>query len=75
MPIAYCTTCGRLTNSATSNYFLDTEIDGKTPKEWGVITQCYIAFVRGKWVEGCVYKDISPIQKKLFAGMLENRDI
>lgn len=74
MPIAYCTTCGRLTNSAASNYWLDTEIDGKTPKEPGMATQCYAAFVREKWVEGCVYKDISPMQKKILEEMLKNRD-
>ena len=74
MPVATCTNCGRITNSATSNYLLDTEINGKTHKEVGVATQCYVAFVDGKCVKGCVYKYISPMHKKMFTKLLENKD-
>jgi hypothetical protein len=65
MPIAKCTNCGQITNSAVSNYILDTEIDGKTSKECGVVTSCYAAFVDEKWVKGCGYNYISPIIKVL----------
>ncbi len=75
MPVAKCTSCGRTTNSATSNYWSRTEIDGKTPKEFEIATQCYAACVDGKWVEGCVYNDISSMQKKMLKKLLENRDI
>jgi hypothetical protein len=63
MPVAKCQNCGRLTNSATSNYWLNTEPDGKTPKESRVPTVCYVAFEEGKSsrngskaVPGCAYK-------------------
>lgn len=75
MPVATCTNCGRITNSATSNYWLDTEIDGKTPKEMWIATQCYAAFVQGKWVEGCVYNAIDPMKKKILAKLLRNEDV
>ncbi len=58
MPNAKCTGCDRLTNSATSNYISDTEFDHRTPKDVGVVTECYAAFVDGKWVKGCAYKYI-----------------
>lgn len=74
MPITKCINCGHITNSATSNYWLDTEMDGKTPKETGVATKCYVSLVDDKWVEGCVYNDIGPIQRKLFDRLLEKRD-
>lgn len=74
MPIATCTGCGRKTNSATSNYCADTEMDGKTPKEIFVTTQCYVAFVDGKWVEGCVYNKIEPWQKLLYEKLLKNKE-
>lgn len=72
MPVATCTNCGRMTNSATSNYCSDTEMDGKTPKEIGVVTGCYAAFVGDKWIKGCVYNDIEPMQKMILAKMLRN---
>lgn len=55
MPVATCTGCGRLTNSATSDYWQRMEPDGQTPKEVGVVTRCYVAFVGDKTVKGCGY--------------------
>lgn len=55
MPVTTCTKCGRITNSATSNYWQRVEPDGKTPKEVGVVTRCYVAFVGDKTVKGCGY--------------------
>ncbi len=75
MPIAICTNCGQVTNSATSNYWLDTEIDGKTQKEICVATKCYLSFVEGRWVKGCVYNDIGPMKKAMFAHLLLNKGI
>ena len=72
MPVAKCINCGRTTNSATSNYWSDTEIDGKTTKEMFVATQCYAAFVNGKWIKGCVYNDIGQMKKKMLAKLLRN---
>ncbi|KKN99073.1 hypothetical protein LCGC14_0143210 [marine sediment metagenome] len=56
-----CTNCGRLTSSATSNYILNKEPDGATPKEPGVATLCYAAFVDGDWVKGCKYDLLNPL--------------
>lgn len=75
MPVATCTNCGRVTNSAASNYWSRTEIDGETPKEMFVATQCYAAFVHGLWVKGCVYNDIGPMRKNVLAQLLRNEDI
>jgi len=80
MPGANCQNCGRLTNSCTSNYYARTEPDGKTPKEIGVATLCYAAFVGDDWVEGCRYdiadKSVSgkPWIKKLIAGNQERKE-
>jgi len=38
--------CGRLTNSALSNYW----------EKQGHPTECYAAFVKGEWVKGCARK-------------------
>lgn len=75
MSIIKCTNCGRTTNSITSNYCSQTEIDGETPKEIGVATQCYAAFVMGLWVKGCVYNDIGPMRKMILAELLRNEGI
>lgn len=58
MPVTTCTGCGRLTNSSTSDYWQRTEPDGKTPKEVGVVSRCYVAFVNEKPIEGCGYDDL-----------------
>lgn len=75
MPIAICTNCGRTTNSSTSNYWLDTEVDGKTPKEMWVATRCYLAFVDELWVRGCGYDGICLMQKKLLEHLLMNEGV
>lgn len=49
-------------------------MDGKTPKEVGVATQCYAAFVDSEWVEGCVYNDIGPMRKRVLANLLKKED-
>lgn len=75
IPVTTCTNCGLITNSATSNYWSDTEIDGKTTKEMLVATQCYAAFVMGRWVKGCVYNDIGPMKQMMVDKLLQNEDI
>ncbi len=75
MSITYCTSCGRLTNSATSNYILDTEMDGKTSKECGVVTSCYAAFVDGKWVKGCVYNILDVNTKNLMNRLIQEEGV
>lgn len=45
MPTATCQGCGRLTNSAVSDYW---DHDRKP-------TKCKAAFVDGRWVPGCDY--------------------
>jgi len=72
MPRTTCTGCGRVTNSATSNYCSNKEVDSETPKEMFVATQCYAAFVMGRWVKGCVYNDIGPMRKMMLAELLRN---
>lgn len=72
MPVATCTNCGRITNSSTSNYWSHTEIDGETPKDSFVATQCYAAFVNNKWIKGCVYNDIGPMRKMMLTKLLRN---
>lgn len=75
MPIATCTNCGRITNSATSNYVHDTEIDGKTPKELFIVTKCYAAFVDGLWVRGCGYDEVGLMTHKLLENLLTNKGV
>jgi len=58
MPVTKCEYCGRMSNSAVSNYWHETEMDGKTSKAIGIITRCFAAFVDEKWVQGCAYNDI-----------------
>lgn len=70
-----CNGCGRTTNSATSNYALDTEIDGKTPKECGVATQCYAAFVDGKWVKGCSYGCLDPAARSVINHLFSRQGV
>lgn len=57
MPSAECTNCGKVTNSATSDYW------SPDKKEIGVVTKCYAAFVDGKWVKGCCYERLEPHKK------------
>ena len=45
MSATKCTTCGRITNSATSNYWANN----------GIVTQCYLAVHDDKWGPGCAY--------------------
>lgn len=76
MPVANCKNCGEITNSATSNYWQNTEPDGTTKKEIGTPTECYAAFVDGKLVKGCCYDDAEPhkqaIMDKLIVGDTSN---
>lgn len=65
MPVTMCKTCGRLTNSAVSNYWARTEQDGGTEKVCGESTACYAAFVDDHWVKGCSYDTISPFKQKM----------
>ena len=50
MPEVKCENCGRLTNTACSDY------------DWrrNVATKCYLAFENDMWVKGCGF-DIAPL--------------
>lgn len=82
MPVTTCTGCGRLTNSATSNYWQRMEPDGKTPKEVGEVTRCYVAFEGDKTVMGCGYKALEAedmaskkrVADKLISGEIDVAD-
>jgi hypothetical protein len=56
MPAATCKTCGRMTNSATSNY----------AEKSGEPTECYIAVDPDTkcWVEGCAWDRAIPLVKQ-----------
>lgn len=63
MPEATCK-CGRLTNSATSNYW-DSD-DGKP-------TQCYAAYdSKNGWVEGCSLHRADSFTKKFAQALINN---
>jgi hypothetical protein len=73
MPSADCENCGRLTNSATSDYWLPDN------KEIGEVTKCYAAFVDGKWIKGCCYDQADPqkrsIMDKLITGACDPQNV
>jgi len=69
MPSTICTNCGRLTNSAVSNYWFPDEPDGGS-KDPEVATKCYVALVDNVWVKGCYYDSLSPDLLKHVAGLL-----
>jgi len=65
--------CNKTTNSVTSNYWLDVDVDGKTPKDIEVATVCYAAFVHGRWVKGCYYSDLDPTMKVVVDRLLSQQ--
>jgi hypothetical protein len=71
MPPLRCTSCGEITNTIVSNYISNTEVDGITPKKSGIVTNCYAAFVNGKWVKGCSYEHATPRKKKLVDSLIQ----
>ena len=75
MPIARYTYCDQVTNSATSNYWHITEMDGETPKECEIATRCHAAFVDGKWIEGCAYKHLDPMTKAMIDNFLSKQGV
>jgi len=62
MPSGVCSGCGRITNSAVSNWW---DTSGKP-------TECYAAFVDNKWVKGCGYQSADDLTRhivgKIIAG-------
>lgn len=75
MPVATCRTCGATTNSATSNYFIDSD---DPQKEVGVVTKCYARYDENKkgWVKGCCYDSATPQKKKMVDKLIEgNQDV
>ena len=59
MPAATCT-CGRETNSATSNYW---RMQGKP-------TRCFVAMEKGVWVKGCAWDEIATKMKPMYQAKL-----
>ena len=49
MSVGTCQGCGRVTNSAVSNWIDSRERNPEKPME------CYAAYVDGVWVKGCAY--------------------
>jgi hypothetical protein len=56
-----------MTNSSTSNYW-----DRLPNKPIGRVTRCLIAFVDGRWVEGCGYATASEGSKTTVASLLKS---
>ena len=55
MPSAICQTCGRMTNSATSNYWNHKPLEGK---DFQTVTKCFVAVGKdNNWEKGCGWKD------------------
>lgn len=57
MPSGICKGCGKITNSAVSNWW------SEKPEGIGVPTKCWAAFVDGKWERGCGYPGESVFDK------------
>ena len=65
MPAATCKTCGRMTNSAVSNY--------ATAKKFGEVTECYLAVdpVTKNWTKGCAWQNIiGTVEQQMYEGYL-----
>lgn len=67
MPSATCKTCGRVTNSACSDYW-----DERPGKPRGEVASCLAAWVDGRWVEGCGYAAAPELEKRIVANLLKN---
>ena len=65
MPPLKCSSCGRKTNTSTSDAW-----DGYP---LGQATKCYAAYVDGQWVEWCAYEEADDVMKflvdRLIAGI------
>lgn len=70
MPSGECQGCKRVTNSAVSNWWDDFDRAGK-PKELGVPTECYAAYVDDAWVKGCAYDRADFLTKMSVNGLLK----
>ena len=64
-PVGICKGCGRQTNSATSDYW---HKDRKP-------TECYAAFVKGKWVKGCAYDKTGDFERDFADGLIARRGV
>lgn len=62
MPAITCALCGRLTNSAVSEYW--------DYQESGQAQGCYLSYVNDQWVTGCLYESVSPIMKPTYDRMI-----
>lgn len=71
MPSGICKGCNRATNSATSNWWLDTDDKGR--KEIGVATLCSVAWVDGKPVKGCGYEKCSKFTRQYADSILKGQ--
>jgi len=69
MPSTICANCGRLTNSAVSNYWMPDDPDG-VPKEPGVATKCYAVLVNKVWVKGCGYDSLGLRRREVIDDLL-----
>lgn len=64
MPTGRCKGCGRLTNSATSNWWDNPDHEA---------TKCYMAFnENNEPVKGCDYENAQPYIKKWILGLIIN---
>jgi len=69
MPSDICKTCGRVTNSACSDYW-----DRWPGKDRGKITSCLAAWEDDRWVEGCGYATAEEGAKATVAKLLRNEE-
>jgi hypothetical protein len=62
-----CATCGKITNTAVSNYW---------DNRGGKATECYAAYVDGKWVKGCGYDKADPeYQRPIIDAFLKRQEV
>ena len=65
MPVVDCGKCGRVTNSACSNYWTVHRKDGKADG-------CYARYENGKWVKGCAYDSADQLTQEIVKSLFED---
>ena len=73
MPSGKCRTCGRMTNSVTSNWWkvVPRSYYDNYPKEEGFATECYLAWDENVPVRGCAYNKCSGYMKQYVDNLIK----
>lgn len=69
MPAVTCLGCNRQTNTAMCNWIDCEKNKGLSTPQF--TNECYLAYVDGKWVEGCAYKKLGPKHRQVYAKYLD----